>query len=56
MRKCDTEGLVPVASLNDMVGSPSSFIISLIGRTGKYDMSYTLMQNEYNVPKLYHIL
>ena len=32
-RKCDTEGLVPVASLCGVVGSPSSFIRSLIGRT-----------------------
>ena len=32
-RKCDTEGFVPVASLYVIVGLPSSFIISLIGRT-----------------------
>ena len=34
-RKCDTEVFVPVASLCGVVGSPSSFIRSLIGRTGK---------------------
>ena len=34
-RKCDTEGFVPVASLCGVVGSPSSFIRYLIGRTGK---------------------
>ena len=34
-RKCDTEGFVPVASLYGVVGSPSSFIRSLIGRTRK---------------------
>ena len=34
-RKCDTEGFVLVASLCGVVGSPSSFIISLIGRTVK---------------------
>ena len=34
-RKCDTEGFVPVASLNGVVGSPSLFIRSLIGRNGK---------------------
>ena len=34
-RECDTEGLLPVAILNGVVGSPSSFIRSLIGRTGK---------------------
>ena len=31
----DTEGFVPVASLNSVVGSPSSFIRYLIGSTGK---------------------
>ena len=46
-RKCDTEGFVPVASLYGVVGLPSSFIISFFGRTGKYDLSYTLMQNEH---------
>ena len=35
MRKCDTEGFVPAASLYGVVGSTFSFIISLIGRTGK---------------------
>ena len=34
-RTCDTEGFVPVASLYGAVGSPSSFIRSFIGRTGK---------------------
>ena len=34
-RKCDTEGFVPVASLYGVVGSPSSFIRSFIGSTGK---------------------
>ena len=34
-RKCDTEGFVPVASLCGVFGLPSSFIRSLIGRTGK---------------------
>ena len=34
-RKCDTEGFVPVASLWGVVGLPSLFITSLIGRTGK---------------------
>ena len=34
-RKCDTEGFLPVASLNIVVVSPSSFIISLNGSTGK---------------------
>ena len=34
-RKCDTGGFVHVASLCGIVGSPSSFIRSLIGRTGK---------------------
>ena len=33
--KCDTEGFVPVASLCGVVGSPSSFIRSFIGRTVK---------------------
>ena len=46
-RKCDTEGFVPVASFYGVVGSPSSFITSLISRTGIYDLSYTLMQNEH---------
>ena len=32
-RKCDTEGFVPVASLNGVVGSSSFFIRSLIGIT-----------------------
>ena len=32
-RKCDTEGFVPVASLYGVVGSPSSFIRSFIGKT-----------------------
>ena len=54
-RKCDTEGFVPVASLCGVVGSPSSFIISLIGRTGKYDLSYTLMRNEHIFPELWHV-
>ena len=34
-RECYTEGFVPVASLNGVVESLSSFIIYLIGRTGK---------------------
>ena len=34
-RKCDVEGFVPVASLCGVVGYPSSFIRSLIGRTRK---------------------
>ena len=34
-RKWDTEGFVPVYSLCGIFGSPSSFIISLIGRTRK---------------------
>ena len=34
-RECDTEGVVPIASLNGLVRSLSLFIISLIGRTGK---------------------
>ena len=55
MHKCDTEGFVPVASLNGVVGSPSLFIRSLIGRTGKYDLSYTLMKNKYTLPKPLHI-
>ena len=54
-RKCDTEGLVTVSSLNGVVGLPSSFIIYLIGRTRKYDLLYTLMQNEYKLPKLLHV-
>ena len=33
--KFDTEDVVPVASLNGVVGLPSSFIKYLIGRTGK---------------------
>ena len=47
MPKCFTEGLLPVASLNGVVGLTSSFIRYFIGRTGKYNMLYTLMQNEY---------
>ena len=34
-RKCYTEGFIPVASLNGVVGSPSLFIRYLIGRTRK---------------------
>ena len=34
-RKYDTEVFVPVASLSGVVGSPSSFIISLVGITRK---------------------
>ena len=34
-RKCDTEGFVPVVSFRGVVGLPSSFIRSLISRTGK---------------------
>ena len=45
--KYDTEGFVPVASLYGVVGSPSSFLRSFIGRTGKYDLSYILMRNEH---------
>ena len=45
MHKCDTEGFVPVSSLNGVVGSLSSFIRSLIGRTEKYYLLYTLMKN-----------
>ena len=33
--KCDTEVFVPFASFNGVVGSPYSFIRSLIDRTGK---------------------
>ena len=53
--KCDTEVFVPVASLYGVVGSPSSFIISLIGRTGKYDLWYTLMRNEHIFTELWHV-
>ena len=35
MRKFDTEGFAPVASSNGMVGLLYSFVISLVGRTGK---------------------
>ena len=35
MRKCDTEGFVPVSSLCGVVGSLSLLIRYLIGRTGK---------------------
>ena len=35
MRKCDTEGFVPDSSLCGVVGLPSLFIRSLIGRNGK---------------------
>ena len=52
MRAYDTGGFVPVASLNDVVGLPSLFIRSLIGINGKYDLSYTLIQNEYTLPRL----
>ena len=44
-RRCDTEGFIPVKGLNCVVKSPSFFISYLIGSTGKYDISYTLMQN-----------
>ena len=54
-RKCDTEGLVTVSSLNGVVGLPSSFIMYMIGRTRKYDLLYTLMENEYKLPKLLHV-
>ena len=48
--KCNTDGFVPVASLNGMVVLPSLFIISLMGRTEKYDISYTWMKNELLQP------
>ena len=51
-RKCDTEGFVPAESLNGVVGLHYLFIISLIGKSGKYYLSYTLLQNEYMLPKL----
>ena len=35
-RKCNIEGFIPVKNLNGVVGSPSSFIKSLIGSTSKY--------------------
>ena len=35
LRKCDTEGFVPVASFNGVVGLLSSFIRSMIGWTGR---------------------
>ena len=34
LHKCNTEGFVPVASLNGMVGLTSSFMSSLIGSIG----------------------
>ena len=34
-RKCNIEGLIPVAGLNGTVGSLSSFIKYMIGSTGK---------------------
>ena len=50
--KCDTEGFVPVASFYVVIRSPSSFIRSFIGRTVKYDLLYTLIQNEHILPEL----
>ena len=55
MRKFDTESFVPVASLNGVVGLPSSFNRFLIDITGKYDILCTLMQNEYTLLKLSHV-
>ena len=40
-RECDIEGFVPVTSLFGVVGLPSSFIMSLIGITKKYNLYYT---------------
>ena len=54
-RKCDTEGLVPASILRGVVGSPYSFIRSFIGKPERYDMSYTLMQNEHILPELEHV-
>ena len=53
--KCDTEGFVRVASLNGMVRLPPLFIRSLIDSTVKYDLSYTLIKNEYTLPKILHV-
>ena len=53
--KCYTEGFVPVTSLNCMVGSPPLFIRSLIGGTGKYDMSYISIKNEYMLLELSYV-
>ena len=44
MHKCDTEGFLPVSSLNVMVRSLSLFIVSLIGSTGK--IWYVLYSNK----------
>ena len=54
-RKCDIESFLPVTSLNGMVGSPSLFIKSLIGSTGKYDILYKSTENEYKILKPVHV-
>ena len=48
-REFDTEGFVPVASLNGVVGS---FIRSLIGRTRKILSLIYINKNEYTLLKL----
>ena len=54
-RKCDNKGFLPATSLNGVVGSPYLFTRSLIGSTGKYDLSYAFMLNLYKLLKLTHV-
>ena len=42
-RKCDTEGVVPIASLNGVIGSPSFLLGLLLVVLEKYNLWYTLM-------------
>ena len=50
-RKCYTEVFVSVAILNGVVGSLSLLIRFLLIGTERYDILYTLLQNEYTLPK-----
>ena len=55
MLKFDTEGFVPVASLNGAVVLSVYLIRCLIGATEKYDLSYTLLQNKSTLPRFSHV-
>ena len=54
--KCDTEGFLPAASLNGMVGLPFLFIRSLIGTTKKmiYSIHYFKMNIRFQDSSMYH--
>ena len=55
MRKSDTEGFVPIASYVKLLNHQPLLSDLWLVEQEIYDLLYTLMQNEYTIPKLKHL-